>query len=751
MSFFEELKRRNVFKVGIAYAVGAWLLLQFTEVLSELLNLPENIGPIVVAVVAIGFPVAVFFAWAFELTPEGVKRESEVDRTQSITPQTGKKLNNAIMVMMALAIVYLLYDKFSGPAIMGSGSISGEIASVESQDSALLIEPDPIIADDRQSIAVLPFDNRSNREEDQFFTDGIHDDLLTTIARIGSMKVISRTSVMEYKNTTKKIPEIARELGVANILEGGIQRSGNQVRINVQLIDAQTDEHLWAEIFDRELTAENLFAIQSEISTRIADALQTTLSPAEQQRINRMPTQNLAAYDAYLRGKQLMAKRRVDDLEAATKEFLSAVELDPDFALAWVGVSDSHGLLAGYSNRDPSEFFDLRRKAVDRALELDPLLGEAYTALGALHMDSYTKTYSEMEQEHGLAAFSKAAELSPNYATTYHWWATSMDGGPLRSRERLDLLLKAVELDPRSMIIGTTLANEYYYQGLFSRAEQQVRTLIEHDPDFPNAYHQAVDQHLFSTSKRAKALANAEKLLEIDSRNTDARRHQIEVYVEVGDFETARAIQQEIVEQDPDDFWAVHADMLIALQTGNKAAALEAVQWRLRFVEQWHFIADLIGASYLSAGETGRALEIILRGHPWRDPGAWDKLVREARTGGCREAWLMIHQGDEELGRQWLERALTFQERELPAAVEHADRWSPEICHLANGDTEKALAAMETQMEHGHVLGWIRQTNAPIYDPIRLDPRFLAMREEYDRLMAVQRELIEAGSVEAGP
>ncbi len=169
-----------------------------------------------------------------------------------------------------------------------------------------------------------------------------------------------------------------------------------------------------------------------------------------------MPTQNLAAYDAYLRGKQLMATRRVDDLEAATKEFLSAVELDPDFALAWVGMADSHGLLAAYSNRDPSEFANLRRKAVDRALELDPLLGEAYTAMGSLHMDTYTKTGSEIERERGFDAFSKAAELSPNYATTYHWWATSTGGDPLRSRERLDLLLRAVELDPRSMIIGTT-------------------------------------------------------------------------------------------------------------------------------------------------------------------------------------------------------------------------------------------------------------------------------------------------------
>ncbi|MDX1459734.1 MAG: tetratricopeptide repeat protein [Xanthomonadales bacterium] len=745
MSIIAELKRRNVFKVGTAYVVAAWLIIQFSDILLDNMDAPSWVLNAIMLLLGIGFMVTLFVAWAFEVTPEGIKRESEVDRSQSITPQTGKKLNNAILVLMALAIAYLLFDKFSAPK--PASTPAAETAQIAAQqDAAPAAEPEV----SRQSIAVLPFDNRSNREEDQFFTDGIHDDLLTTIARIGSMKVISRTSVMEYKGTTKKIPEIARELGVANILEGGIQRSGNQVRINVQLIDAQTDEHLWAEIFDRELTAENLFAIQSEISSRIAEALETTLSPQEQERINRMPTQNLEAYNAYLRGKQLMATRRVEDLEAATKEFLSAVELDPDFALAWVGVADSHALLTAYSNRDAGEFAELRREAVDRAMELDPLLGEAYTAEGSLHLDINLKTGSETELEQAFEAFRKAAELSPNYATNYHWWANAMGFDPLQSRERLDLVLKAVELDPRSMIIGTTLANEYYNQGLFSRAAQQVRTLIERDPDFPNAYHQAVDHHLFYTSKRAKALANAEKLLEIDARNTDARRHQIEVYVEVGKFEKARAIQQEIVDQDPDDIFAVHADLLIALQTNNKAAVLEGTQWQMKFVERWHFMANFIGGNYLSIGETERALEMFFKAHPWSDPGAWDKLVREAQTGGCTAAWLMIHEGDEELGRQLLERALTFQERELPAAVEHADRWSPEICYLANGDTEKALVAMETQMEHGHVFGWIRQTNSPIYDPIRLDPRFLAMRQEYDRLMAEQRELIEAGGVEPG-
>ena len=248
------------------------------EVLSELLNLPEEVGPVVVAIVAIGFPLALFFAWAFELTPEGIKRENEVDRSQSITPQTGQKLNIAIIVLLVVAVGYLLFDKFSGDRPESASTPAAEVTEVaEAMEAASAPDSEP--TDERPSIAVIPFVNRSRLEEDEFFVDGVHDDLLTNLARIGSLKVISRTSVLRYRDTETPIPEIAEELGVATIMEGAVQRAGDTVRINVQLIDAATDEHLWAEIYDREMTAENLFAIQSEISRAIADALQATLTP----------------------------------------------------------------------------------------------------------------------------------------------------------------------------------------------------------------------------------------------------------------------------------------------------------------------------------------------------------------------------------------------------------------------------------------------------------------------------------------
>ncbi len=280
MSFFAELKRRNVIRVGIAYVIVAWLILQFADVVLNNIEAPGWVFQVIMLVLGIGLPLALFFAWAFEMTPEGLKKEKDVDRSQSIAPQTGKKLNNTILVLLALAVTYLLFDKFSGPAQPGSDHFSQQTASqtTDANEKSALTPRSHRPARSRSTpIAVLPFANRSDEKEDLFFTDGIHDDLLTQLAKIDDLKVISRTSVMKYRDTEKTIPEIAAELGVTTILEGGIQRAGKRIRINAQLIDVATDEHLWAETFDREMTMENIFDIQTEITRQIVTAVKGEL------------------------------------------------------------------------------------------------------------------------------------------------------------------------------------------------------------------------------------------------------------------------------------------------------------------------------------------------------------------------------------------------------------------------------------------------------------------------------------------
>ncbi len=292
MSLIAELKRRNVFRVGVAYAIVAWLLIEVASVLLPTFNAPDWVMQAFSSLVILGFPLALIFAWAFELTPEGIKRETAVAPDESITHVTGRKLDFAIIGLLAVAVVYFAVDKF----VLEQAEVTAEpVPAAE----AVVRE---------KSIAVLLFDNLSRDATNEAFTDGIHDDILTQISKISALKVIARTS-MERLDPNLSIPEIGTKLGVATVLEGGVQRAGDRVRINVQLIDCKTEAHLWAETYDRELTAANIFSIQSEIAKTVADALRATLSPQEQELLDTVPTENMAALEAYFRGKQRMEKR----------------------------------------------------------------------------------------------------------------------------------------------------------------------------------------------------------------------------------------------------------------------------------------------------------------------------------------------------------------------------------------------------------------------------------------------------------
>ncbi|HEY5776104.1 MAG TPA: hypothetical protein VIS57_08470, partial [Xanthomonadales bacterium] len=301
MSLLAELKRRNVFRVAIGYVITAWLLLQVVDLVLDNIHAPDWVIQVFMLALAIGFPLAIFFAWAFEMTPEGVKRESEIDRSQSTARQAGRKMDRNIIIAMALALAYFAYDKFSGPE---PGDVPQSTPPVEAIVEAMMPPvTSPALKSNDKSIAVLPLVNRSVQPEDAFFADGLHDELLTQLSRISALRVISRTSVMGYAGTTKRMTDIGQELGVSTLLEGGVQRSGNRVRINVQLIEAASDEHLWAEVYDRELTADNLFDIQSDITRAIANALQAVLTGEEQQNLDQKPTDNAEAYAYYLRSK----------------------------------------------------------------------------------------------------------------------------------------------------------------------------------------------------------------------------------------------------------------------------------------------------------------------------------------------------------------------------------------------------------------------------------------------------------------
>ena len=451
MSFYEELKRRNVAKVAVLYIVASWLILQIADVGVSLLGLPMWIGKAVFLLLALGFPLALIFSWVFEMTPHGIRREKDIDHSLSRTGETGRKINGVIVVLLVLAIVGLIADRLiPETAVLPTSEIQQDIGTGERDGP----DPSEQVAVLERSIAVLPFENMSRDEANEPFTVGIHDDILTQISRIASLKVISRTSVMQYRDpgAARNLREIGKELGVATVLEGGVQRVGDRLRINVQLIDTRTDVHLWAETYDRQLTASNIFAIQSEIAMAISQALRATLTSDEQQRLAYVPTENTAALETYFLGKQLLEKRTLSALSAAVEYFEQVVELDPQFALAYSGLADAYMLLPEYSATiDRDLVREKSEVAARRAITLNPDLPEVLTSMG------WNRLIHDYDWDEAEALLSRAVEIEPNNTGALHWLShvLSWQG---RHDEALHWARQAVDVDPSSSLMSMNLS-----------------------------------------------------------------------------------------------------------------------------------------------------------------------------------------------------------------------------------------------------------------------------------------------------
>ena len=472
----------------------AWLVMQVADVILNNVEAPGWVFHVILLLLGIGLPFAIFFAWAFEMTPEGLKRESEVDRSQSITTQTDRKLDFLIIGVLVLALGYFTYDKF----VL---SVDREAASIEAAVEEASAPADDVLISDK-SIAVLPFVNRSRSEDDAFFVDGVHDDLLTQLAKVSALKVISRTSVMRYRDTVKSIPDIGRELGVNTIMEGSVQRAGDRIRINVQLIDAVTDEHLWAESYDRTLTVANIFEIQSEIATAIAGALRTALTDADHKWLGIAPTQNMAALEAYFAGKQLADRRGREAIESAIKQFERAVSLDPDFALAYAGLGYAWLLIPEYSATvDRKLSKDSSKAAIARALELDPELSAGLAFMG------WSKMVHEYDWKAAERLLRKALVNQASNSAALHWLShvLSWQG---RHDEAINLARQAVEVDPYSPLMTMNLAYILMDDGRFDETAKYRDITLQLRPNYPELW-----RNTWLTFMRAGQFENATEAL----------------------------------------------------------------------------------------------------------------------------------------------------------------------------------------------------------------------------------------------
>jgi TolB-like protein/Tfp pilus assembly protein PilF len=456
--FLSELKRRNVFKVATAYAITGWLIIQIVTSISEPLSLPSWFDAAIIVFVLIGFPLSLLFAWAFELTPEGLKKTKQVTIEESKTKTTGKKLNKVIITTLVILIGFLVFERFFVH---------------EHKDDSSLVNSLP-------SIAVLPFADMSPNKDQDYFSDGLSEELLNVLAKINSIKVAGRTSSFKYKGKNDDIRIIGKELGVEHVLEGSVRKSGNKIRITAQLIKVKDGFHMWSETYDENYSADNLFNIQDDISKKILNELKIKLSIKDEENITTHLTSNTEALEAYLKGNKLLTNRKPKEIEKAIIEFKKAITLDNSFAMAYARLATSYGHLFNYGSIKREIAYKHMRDNIDKALLLNNNLGAAYAALGHYYKDRAAQ-FSEEDRTSYKEAMKKAYSLEPKNPEILMWYGSSLE---FDSDERMEMYLKANEIDPLAPIILQNLANTSFARKEYKNAETYAKKNIELNPAY---------------------------------------------------------------------------------------------------------------------------------------------------------------------------------------------------------------------------------------------------------------------------
>jgi len=711
LSLFNELKRRNVLRLGAAYVVVAWLVIQVAETIFPLFGFGDTPARIVVIVLAIGFFPSMILAWAFELTPEGLIRDKDIDHSQLDTSQSSQKLNRMIMVVLAVALGYFAFDKFVLDPVEDV-----EIAASAHQQgrSAALSES---FGD--KSIAVLPFTNLSADSSNQFFADGIHDDLLTRISNIREIKTISRSSVMTYRDSSKSLRSIAKELRVNTILEGGVQRAGDQVRINLKLIDAESDANLWAQSYTRELTATNVFVVQAEITEAVADALQAILSADERSQLEKQSTANLQALDAYYLGNQLLNQATSKSTGEAILAYQEAIGFDPEFALAYSKQASAELAQVGASGLPVKTQLEKSRPLIDQAILLDPQSSEAFIALGMWYRFS-------RDTEKSIQAYEQAMALSPNNAEALASYGTIVQYYLSDPAAAIKLYRRATELDPQNIGFKTQLASALPDAEGIRMLEDIV---VEH-PDYANAYRDLA--YLYSDSefrhdKGIKVLRIAHKL---DPNHPPNSFWNAIMHWRLGDYENTALWMNNIARliPNPEDARVFRGWAFIA-QRNFESARGEFERPNLNDSLYW------IGVFYLGGLDTaeGRPADAIKR---YEDFNAGRDLQKYNSHFYFGIATIKAYQalGEQEKAQALIDELIALIEAN-PSATYHDSAIHDASVYALAGQEQTAIAILDEWVSRGGATSVLQQDIRHGLGVLADNPRYQAiLRTVNDRL-----------------
>lgn len=724
MSFIEELKRRNVFRVAVAYLVTCWLLLQAADIVLENIEAPVWIMQVFMLTLALGFPVALVFAWAFELTPEGLKKEKDVDRSKSITRQTGRRLDFAIIGVLVVAVGILLADRFR----TGQGKNTA-IPDQAERDSVAQLETGGAnaLSPTQKSIAVLPFVNMSSDPEQEYFSDGISEEILNALARIKELKVAGRTSSFAFKGKNQDLRQIGDTLGVEHILEGSVRKSGLKVRITAQLIQVDDGFHLWSDTYDRELT--DVFAIQDEIAGAILEQLKSQLIGGEPAEPLLLATRTESeVYDQYLLARQRIYERKRLSIEAAADLLDKAIARDPDYAPAYAQRGISAILLGNQNYGDtPHEQAEAQgRLYLDKALQLDPGLAEAWAGLGLYH------SVRPGEQREAIDSLERALSINPNLIDASNWLQIML-GETGDTVGALRILENMVERDP---LYPPGFANAVSTYNLFGQQDKSQALLDRVRPFMPNDPQvlQAEAQTWLSLGQPARAVQIMETALAQQPSDFILRNIWTFGLLQTGQYEKvaaqgnpwARALAHVVLGQHEEA--RMGAEQLAA--EGNLFPLFYYLNHRdqsgslIRFVEERWADLDAFEADYPHSGSGYTLMLQIAR--------AYAKTGNEARFADAMERVRAAH-----------ERSLEQGIRDKFFLVDDARYWA------MAGDRERAIELLEESVEMGLSVGrpmaWIWQE----LDVLIGDPRFEAAQSRMFEHLNAERATLGLDPISA--
>ena len=738
-SFWGELKRRNVVRVAIAYAVVAWLLIQVADVVLDNIEAPTWVFQAILLLLVIGFPVAIIFAWAFELTPEGLKKEEDVDRSESITHVTGRKIDFLIIGVLVIAVGMLLVDKF---------------LLIESDETAGLVAEDIAETPDATaSIAVLPFVNMSSDEEQEYFSDGITEEILNALVAVEGLTVVGRTSSFAFKGKNEDLRNIGRALGVDHLVEGSVRKSGVTVRITAQLVRADTGTHLWSETYDRNIT--DIFKVQDEISAAIAGALKITLFGAAERPAT--ATVDPEVFDLYLRARHDLAVSTIPSLAAAVEKLQQVKRMDPGFLDARIELSAAFWLQANFGSRPEREALALAEAEARAVLAIDPDFAGAYVALAAVSGGSYFGGSSDpvAALAHMETALEKGANTGGAWIDAAFWRARAGDHAGARAA-----LERAIALDPMNGGIHQTAAQIYQTMGASQEAARSFARSIALQPTSGNWFDLGLLRRIGLGDVRGAIEAYSQSVT-LDPTDPEMLTPLAGAWLDIGDIEAASRAVAKALDLAPNRGWSHWVEGLILRQQGRRREALALMQASLDDPATVHRLESFprltmdVVRFHMEDADFDAAKARLLKSYPdllarltppanlradfWRDPTALFIQVLRAK-------------GEDEKAARLTPYTDTFSvdyfRRQGQSLTHGSVNWVLATAALAAGDDARALDYLQAAYEGGLVANWRSRYGAPDFYALWDHPRHKALMARIEADMEAQRAAMMAETAE---